>query len=1201
MRRPAKLDPWVASFLDDKAKRQQQQQQLAASGAESEHHTDYIDPRLDPHDPYFDPRFARLYQQQHLEAERKAQHEHAKMLEIEKEKEQLRQDEERVRRLEEQESQVKYADRTEMQRKTAGAQRAALRDQARREGTAREQSDIQASLLHARRREEAAEEHIAHQAVKRSQSDRQQAAAKDQLRRRALVKEQADRHANAVARDQLARHEHDLKTREGIEARKRELQRAEQHMLELQKAEAAAEVRARYDKNLEQVQKQLMHVEKLEKVLDDEERADHLAALLQSDPGALVKGLDLHAFIRDPSLVDDPRLLEKALELVNTNLQSGVSPMQPIDRGDSRSRSPRPPPPSSPSPAPRQHLARSSFPPSLLGDFINTEQAAQELCLRRIEDKALRRHFLQQVVAAAADDEADELYERYHHLDYDLDLFMRDASERSTIGVRTPVPDIVIDRVRSPPTNQDHGPHIFQRFVDDIVLQPEQFVSPTPSPAPAQAPFEGVRQPSPHPLAVHQAVAADRIASDTGMPGLHDLTLPRTSAAYPSGLAGVEVETMSERAEEAAAVKRELQEIADGEARLASTASSPEGADPLSLKNDALAAVQPSIDMAAESGFFEAAQAESVSQPSPKAMTPKAATPKAATPKASVYSPGAKPYPGSTLPTPPAPFMAASPPQDRFASPKGNLVWSPRAPVPMPDLGNADIPALSTSPGCAAGDAAAILSSPRLSRLASMQGTPKSPKARSPIVFGSPPLPPQASSARGSVLASPTGRSTRSGRSVASPKPVFLPSVVDVVNELQRMASPTPTIRSAARSATPPVTQPLPAMISPEKDAHDSAIDGMAAVAAAKSPSTKSSTSAKSSRLVSRVQSKGASPASSVRQETSESPSSTAQRSAILRAASKKASPTIVSPKPNTPFSAAQGASPSRQKIAVASPLQDRTATFQAVTFAAQRSPTKSVRSTESPGLDGAPAASMSAIAAGQTSAAEVWTIPAAQAGTGDFLTSPRQFASQLPETWSSPARAASPRDSTKQVSPVGSFNPDAAAPMASGAWGSPQVQASRTPVAASPALSRAKSHTSGKSTVRGIGSPAFGLNVSPKNIVTPAAHDACYHADEEHQTTATKGSDPVVISMAQQLSSKQANHDMQHAREHDDEHGYEGEHPVFVFEDFLIFRDNEPLDEGMHVDMVDHMPHQFAEAYPKASQGVTPEALEHYFAQQAL
>jgi hypothetical protein len=114
---------------------------------------------------------------------------------------------------------------------------------------------------------------------------------------------------------------------------------------------------------------------------------------------------------------------------------------------------------------------------------------------------------------------------------------------------------------------------------------------------------------------------------------------------------------------------------------------------------------------------------------------------------------------------------------------------------------------------------------------------------------------------------------------------------------------------------------------------------------------------------------------------------------------------------------------------------------------------------------------------------------------------------------------------------------------------------------------------------------------VSPKTAAQPNT-DAWGSDEEDHQKTATKGSDPVVVSMAEQLLPEQPVADQQlveQTQEHHDE-----EHP------FDVYYAGEPLDPGLEVDMTDHMPTTIQEAYPKSGPEMTPEAIEAHMTRVA-
>lgn len=1144
-------------MLDEKAKLYQRS---APAAAEGEHQHDYIDPRLDPHDPYFDPRFARLHEKQRLEAERKEQLEHAKLLENEREKEEIRQQELRVKQLEEEERKERERDAAKAQQQRASAHAAAVTSQARMQASS---LDKEAAIQQAMRREAAAKQQM------------KQAAGQEHIRRQAAGNELAAHQQNAIAKEQILRHEHDLRTREGIEARKSELQKMEQQMMALHRAEGDEKRRAARSRELERLQNQLIHVENLEKLMDEEEQRDRLLALMQDNPQALTKAFDLQDFARDPSLLHDPALLDKALRLVATASRKP---------GHSRTPSPKPPPVQAgflgremqPT-TPKAHPSVSDFPPHLLGDFITAGHAAQDLFLRQMKDEVLRKQFLQHAVAAASEEEAHELYERFHHLGYDLDLYMPGASETSlggrtpvALGSRTPVPDIIIDRVRSPPTDQDRGPHITERYIDDIPLHTEDFALPD---LPKVPDVGGQDNPTADPTSMPDSDSPSDGASTPRQGALVDL--PRTAAAHPAGQQVAEGDTMSESAEEAEAIKRELQEIAEAEGRLAALEGQ---ASPLALEADALAPVLPDSQMVPDTAFPAIVSNVDKIQ-TPKAISPKTASLRAASARAAsekaasmrttssrAASQKAAPPPGSVLPTPPPPFIASSPPIDRLASPKGSLILSPRSPVPMPDLGGIEdkLAALPDEPASiAAWASATAAASPGSTKSGGKLRSPKAVPVEADELANMTPRMPAQNTPRASRASSPAARSVKSNRSARPSSPNTQSAVA--------AASPVISHRSAARVASPPLVRAAvdstPKIASTGSEAGDHNDP-------ARSPSNRSARVPVASPVKSRV-------VSPVPSASSPLPAMIADLSraaglASPQALQNQANPEAVSPKEDVSGHITPQSPPKAKAMSVApSPLQP------AIDRQSSPSPSRTIQ-------EPAPQDAGSIIKAskGATPIVEILTSPG------------RQASSPLQEGWASP-----PKDAASTEHPVTAAqspsmakgpsakatSPPAALQCAPVSSPGPIADAAGDPVSvlASPAPSRARSQITARSTA----SPAFGLAVSPKQDTWAAEAD-------DHQKTATKGSDPVVVSMAQQAAPQPVpSTDGQPG--YDDE-VFEDEPHEFVFEDFMILHGDEPLDPGMHIDMAENMPQGFEQVYPKKD-GATPEAIEHHLARTAL
>ena len=140
--------------------------------------------------------------------------------------------------------------------------------------------------------------------------------------------------------------------------------------------------------------------------------------------------------------------------------------------------------------------------------------------------------------------------------------------------------------------------------------------------------------------------------------------------------------------------------------------------------------------------------------------------------------------------------------------------------------------------------------------------------------------------------------------------------------------------------------------------------------------------------------------------------------------------------------------------------------------------------------------------------------------------------------------------------------------------------------------------------------SPAFGL----KGSYLSQAQDSLAGWGEGIQTphTAIKGSDPVVVSLAEAARTPQPSES--HADSHearrsarDEEIRYDpyddGEHDSndshFEPADFPIFMDGEELDEGMVI-LHEPAPHGFQEIYPKANDDVTSTAILNHLATMA-
>ena len=91
----------------------------------------------------------------------------------------------------------------------------------------------------------------------------------------------------------------------------------------------------------------------------------------------------------------------------------------------------------------------------------------------------------------------------------------------------------------------------------------------------------------------------------------------------------------------------------------------------------------------------------------------------------------------------------------------------------------------------------------------------------------------------------------------------------------------------------------------------------------------------------------------------------------------------------------------------------------------------------------------------------------------------------------------------------------------------------------------------------------------------------------DEHQKVATKGSDPVVVSLAAAAASPRSQYSQQAPHQDHLEEEVEVEEDDFDPQDFQIYMADEALDEGVEV-VMDPPPQGFREEYPTANPQVT-------------
>lgn len=932
------------------------------------------------------------------------------------------------------------------------------------------------------------------------------------------------------------------------------------HVLQLVEENIRRPEAARHSARLlqESLARERADIDRRERLVAHEEELNRLQALLLQHPNATIKGLDISR------LDSDPDLLQQALRQVEEYICRGENPLEiPLPRTSEI-----------------LNEARVRHEPTekeraLVHQFLSASPALQVNHLRSFPDHRAQQRFLTAVIQEADAVRGQHLIDRFASYGFDLQIPPEAASRAPLAQSNAPdVPTIVVEQVLSPPPTQDTGPAFpFPSMSDNTVSDPST----------SSWKGKGREVPDAQDDLQPTYTAFDSHGSNTPhLPSPPTTTPGRTSAAHPSGAAEAAANAAAAAADllekqqaeddlaaQEAELERERQEIVEAEEALlqaehekalieAQKRAEEEAQTLLRMQDDARAQAAAELEEAAQMQAQEMAEADAAAKDTWK------------------------------LPTPPAEFIANSPAAiatletEKEETPAKDPWASPAA-----ETAGGEEDDIEKDP--AWGEASAEIND--------AWGSSHSQKTASPALSKADSIK-EVASAKPSPKPSSWGPSIRSANSpakssiVASPKVITSPLHTPVASSRAPSipASKPASIRSPSVKAMSPLASvrnsPSPAMAAaimpPAESVHSEKADSPAPTSAHARSKTVIPATSKASSPIKSVE---PSPVVAKSPTPAPSPARTATPMAMLpmqtpKAATPKDPTPQTTPKMATPAATPKIVTPAAVADAWGSPAVKPASPARSVTPKATGDAwgAQSVRES-SPAESPAPAAAHS------------WGSPVVSAVQAK---SPSVASNKSQGPWGASRQSESAIPATIS-----------AAPPAAGAWGTPAVG---SPLKlASPAKSNAsKASVAQAAAMRNnVTSPAFGLAGAAKSNqlgnLTP-------EDNVEGPTTAIKGSDPVVVSMAEPVTpfgddlvrpegSGAGDYEAQPGDEDYEDYSDEGQVDAnFDPADFPIFMAGEPLDPGMNV-VMNPPPHVFQERYPKTTPEVTEDNILNHMA----
>lgn len=931
--------------------------------------------------------------------------------------------------------------------------------------------------------------------------------------------------------------------------------------------------------------------ERRDRLYRQEQELNRLETLLTQHPYASIKGLDMSR------VNSDPEILQQALRQVEESIRRGENPIEiPL--------------PGIVEPLLNEARTRQQFTEqerNLMERFLQAKPEVQIQHLRSFPNHASQSRFLATVIQEADLVRGQQLINLFQPYGFDIHL-PPDAPSRSSHFDHTPapsVPTIVVDRILSPPPTQDTEPsYPFPNMSNDVAREPSESAW--------KGKGKGMQDSSANPGPTYTVI--DHHSSRTSrLPSPPSATPGRTSVAHPSAAATMAAAAdISKRQEDLAAeeaeLERERQDIIEAEEALLRSESEGAMVEAQKCANEETYAL---LKMQQEEREQAATEIEEAAQIQAREMAEAEAAFK------QVWSP---------LPTPRDDFVAASPvvaslprsPND--STTQAGDTWGLPARDPFEEAADVETAQAANEGSPQARDAwgspqskrSVVSLSQKSASLKASGSKHTSPKALSRNPSRAPSTTSLASPARFSnKTASPAAAWSPLQTAVDTPKLASV-NASKAASTVAALSPRAPSIHSEAKASPLPVLSNTPLAASPM-------------------PSMHSTLKAATPKVGSPLELQEGSPLLI----KSPAPVASPARSATPKAASARVTPKATVSKLATPAATPKMATPAATPK-VASPVSTSKVATPAAT---PKIPTPlSTPKIATPAADmdawGNSSVKTASPAKSTTSVArEAWGSPALSTRASVKTASPaRSRASEPKDAWGSPApsvKNGSPMKST--IAPVedawglpivaspAAKSPSVASNRDQDAWGAASPATIATPlpvtVATPKVASPAKSNISKASSAEAASlqsklvSPAFGLAAAGKD--GQSAQNS--PAPVEGPRTAIKGSDPVVVSMAEPITPYGADvskpntagvgqaEGLYPGEEYEDysDEEEDGEHlqlAPFDPEQFPIYMKGEPLDPGLCLHP-GAAPHPFQERYPKIRPDVTEDHVLDHFA----